>query len=139
MTKWLLVCGVVAAAAYVADTVSAQEQIAPPQGTVVTSGDTVNVMPARRGLFGRWRERRGMVTYSGYNGVVYTTTPGTMTSGTIAQTYPSGIQQAQAIQSQPRTVQTQPMTTTTTQVATQSNYVERRGLFPRLRYRLRGY
>ena len=126
MTKWLLVCAALAAVAFLAQPVSAQEQIAPPQGPAVSSSSTVPVMPARTGLFGRIRERRGMVTYSGYTGM----TPAGTYSPTLGTTPPSGIQQAQALEVVPT-----PMTTPTTQMTTQTTVVERRGLFSRLRAR----
>ena len=133
MTKWLLAGAVVGVTAFLAGPVSAQEQIAPPQGPAVSSGDTMMVTPARRGLLGR---RRAMTT--SYYGT-YSTTP--MMAG---QTPPSGVQQAQALEQSGGVQQAQgleraPMTTTTTQATTQSTMVERRGLFPRLRARRAGY
>ena len=134
MTKWLLAGAVVGVTAFLAGPVSAQEQIAPPQGPAVSSGDTMMVTPARRGLLGR---RRAMTTT--YYGT-YSTTP--MMAGQT--TPPSGVQQAQALEQSGGVQQAQgleraPMTTTTTQATTQSTMVERRGLFPRLRARRAGY
>ena len=125
MTKWLLACGAVAMAAYLAGPISAQEQIAPPQKLAVQSSETVTVMPART-LGWRIRERRGITTMTVQQAQM--TTPGT----TAQNPSISGVQQAQALE-------TVPMTTAPTTMTTSSNVVERRGLFPRLRARMGRY